>query len=420
MNLTKKILARASGQETVEAGDFIEARVDRVMIHDLTGPLALDAFSKLKDQRVWDVNRVVVIFDHNVPANTTQSSSLQKRLRRFVEDYNIVNFYDVGRGGICHQVMPEKGYVAPGEVIVGADSHTCTYGAFGAFATGVGSTDVAAAMATGRLWFKVPETLKVTVTGRFKRYVFPKDLILSIVGTIGEDGANYKGIEFTGPTIRDMSVDGRMTLSNMVVEVGAKTGIIEPDDKTLEYLEGRLSGPINSVSSDPGAYYEEELNFSVEDLEPQVACPHSVANVKLVKDVEGVRIDQAFIGSCTNGRLDDLRVAANILKGRRVKAGVRMIVIPASQDIYKETVREGLAEIFVEAGAYFGGPTCGPCMGSHLGILADGEVCISSTNRNFLGRMGNPKAEVYLASPATVAASALKGCITSPKEVMGE
>lgn len=389
------------------------------MIHDLTGPLALDAFAKLKNQRVWDNRRVVVIFDHNVPANTAQSASLQKRLRKFVEDYKIANFYDVGRGGICHQIMPEQGHVAPGEVIVGADSHTCTYGAFGAFATGVGSTDVAAAMATGRLWFKIPEVIRITVTGRFKRYVFPKDLILSIAGAIGADGANYKGIEFVGSTIREMTIDGRMTLSNMAIEVGAKTGIIEPDEKTLKYLKGRVAEPITPIYGDPNATYEEELSFDAVGLEPQVACPHSVDSVKPAAKLGSVKIDQAFIGSCTNGRLEDLRVAASILKGRKVKAGVRLIVIPASQEIYKAAVKEGLVGIFVEAGAYVGGPTCGPCMGSHMGILADGEVCIGSTNRNFMGRMGNPKAEVYLASPATVAASALEGWITSPEEVMG-
>ena len=418
MNLTRKILAKASDRETVEVGDFIEARIDRVMIHDLTGPLALDAFAKLKNQRIWDNRRVVVIFDHNVPANTAQSASLQKRLRKFVEDYNIVNFYDVGRGGICHQIMPEQGHVAPGEVIVGADSHTCTYGAFGAFATGVGSTDVAAAMATGCLWFKVPETIRITVTGRFKRYVFPKDLILSIAGAIGADGANYKGIEFIGPTIREMTIDGRMTLSNMAIEVGAKTGIIEPDEKTLKYLKGRVAEPITPIYGDSHATYEEELSFDAAGLEPQVACPHSVDSVKPVAKLGSVKIDQAFIGSCTNGRLEDLRVVAGILKGRKVKTGVRLIVIPASQEIYKVAVKEGLVGIFVEAGAYVGGPTCGPCMGSHMGILADGEVCISSTNRNFMGRMGNPKAEVYLASPATVATSALEGWITSPEEVL--
>jgi 3-isopropylmalate/(R)-2-methylmalate dehydratase large subunit len=315
--------------------------------------------------------------------------------------------------------MVEKGHVKPGVVVVGADSHTCTYGALGAFATGIGSTDAAAVFATGSLWFKVPEVIKVNVEGKLKPHVFPKDLILYIIGLLGEDGATYMSIEFTGSTIRSMSVGGRLTLCNMVVEAGAKTGIVEPDEKTYEYLKGRIKETFTPIHSDPDPHYEEKLSLNVEDLEPQVACPHSVGNVKPVDEVEDVEINQAFIGSCTNGRLEDLRIAAKILEGKKVKDGVRLIVIPASQEVYLEALKEGLLEVFVKAGAYVGPATCGPCLGGHFGLLADGEVCISSTNRNFVGRMGSPKSKVYLASPATVAASALTGKITNPKRFIG-
>ncbi|MFH1327453.1 MAG: 3-isopropylmalate dehydratase large subunit [Candidatus Bathyarchaeota archaeon] len=419
MNATTKILAKAADRKKLDAGEFIEAKIDKILIHDLTGPLAVEAFNKLSKKKIWDKDRVIVVLDHTIPANSIQAAQLHKSLREFVKVYGITYFYDVGRGGICHQIMPEKGHVAPGEVIVGADSHTCTYGAFGAFATGIGSTDAAAVLATGMLWFKVPEVVQIEITGDFQNYVASKDLILHIAGTIGADGANYRSIEFTGSTIKQMSIDSRMTLSNMVIEVGAKSGIIEPDSKAIEYVKARnRNASFVPIYGDPNASYAEKLNFNVDDLEPQVACPHSVDNVKPVSELSHVEIDQAFLGSCTNGRIEDLSVAAHILRGKHVKEGVRMIVIPASQEIFKTALKDGLAKIFVEAGAYFGGPTCGPCMGSHSGILANGETCISSTNRNFLGRMGNPQAEVYLASPATVAASAIKGRITNPKEVM--
>ncbi len=412
-------MAKASGREYVESGEFVEAKVDMVMVNDLTGPLALDAFEKLKQRRIWDKNKIVIVLDHQIPADRVYSAELHKRLRRFAAEYGVKNFYDVGRGGICHQVMVEKGHVKPGVVVVGADSHTCTYGALGAFATGIGSTDAAAVFATGSLWFKVPEVIKVNVEGKLKPHVFPKDIILYIIGLLGEDGATYMGIEFTGSTIRNMSVGGRLTLCNMVVEAGAKTGIVEPDEKTYEYLKGRIKETFTPIHSDPDPHYEEKLSLNVEDLEPQVACPHSVGNVKPVDEVEDVEINQAFIGSCTNGRLEDLRVAAKILEGKKVKDGVRLIVIPASQEVYLEALKEGLLEVFVKAGAYVGPATCGPCLGGHFGLLADGEVCISSTNRNFVGRMGSPKSKVYLASPATVAASALTGKITNPKRFIG-
>ncbi|WP_309492432.1 3-isopropylmalate dehydratase large subunit [Candidatus Hecatella orcuttiae] len=419
LTLTEKILARASGLPRVEAGGYVEAEVDLVMMHDLTGPLALDAFERLVERRVWNPGRVVVVFDHQVPADTVRSAELQRRLRRFVAEYGVRNFYDVGKGGICHEVLPEKGHVKPGDLVVGADSHTCTYGALGAFATGVGSTDVAAVLAQGRLWFRVPETVRVVVEGRFQRYVSAKDLILHMAGCLGEDGANYKSLEFTGSTVGKMGMDGRMTLCNMVVELGAKAGLVPPDGVTFRYLEGRVAGSLRPLYPDEGAEYEGELSFSVDSLEPQVACPPRVANVKPVGEVAGLPVDQAVLGSCTNGRMDDLREAAGLLRGRRVKDGVRMIVLPASQEIYLRALEEGLLEVFARAGAAVGPPNCGPCLGGHFGLLAEGEVCISSTNRNFTGRMGSPGAKVYLASPATVAASAVTGRITDPREVGG-
>ncbi|MEM2914867.1 MAG: 3-isopropylmalate dehydratase large subunit [Candidatus Bathyarchaeia archaeon] len=418
LDVTKKILAKASGREKVEAGEFIDAKIDIAMIHDLTGPLALTAFEKLKNKKVWDRNKIVIVFDHQTPADRVYSAELHKRLRKFASEYDISNLYDVGRAGICHQVLPEKGYVRPGEVIIGADSHTCTYGALGAFATGVGSTDVAAVFSTGKLWFKVPEALKVEIKGELKRYVSPKDVILHVAAILGEDGANYKTLEFSGSTIANMSVDGRMTMCNMAIEMGAKNGIIEPDSKTLNYVKQRTKIPFTPIFSDKDAEYEDKLNLDVSGLEPQVACPYHVSNVKPVSEIEDVEIDQAVLGSCTNGRLEDLRIAANILKDKKINEKVRMIVIPASQQIFLEALNEGLIEIFIKAGAFVSSATCGPCMGGNLGLLADDEVCVSSTNRNFVGRMGSSKSKVYLASPATVAASALTGKITNPKEVL--
>jgi len=340
---------------------------------------------------------------------------LQDNVRQFVGKFEISKFYDIGRGGICHQVMAEKGHVLPGEVIVGADSHSCTYGALGAFSTGVGSTDAAAVLATGTCWLRVPEDMKIHITGRFKPYVFAKDLLLKIASIIGAEGGNYKALEYTGPTIREMSVDSRLTMCNMAIELGAKNGIIEPDHTTEEYVKARAVEPYTPVFGDPDAHYEETLEINVDDLEPQVACPHSVDNVKPISEVEGTPIDEAFLGSCTNARIEDLRIAANILKGKRVADAVRMIVVPSSMDVYKEAEREGLLRIFLEAGAFFSGSTCGACMGRHLGVPGDGEVVISSIPRNFRGRMGNPKSEVYLGSPAVVAASAITGTITNPK-----
>ena len=417
MNIAEKILAKASGRKKVSPEEIVEAKIDVAMVNDITGPLTVEAFQKIGTERVWDNQRIVIILDHQVPAESVRSAELHEIMRKFAREQKIENLYDVGQGGICHQVMPEKGHVRPGELIVGADSHTCTYGAFGAFATGIGSTEMAAVFTTGTLWFKVPPVIKINVSGRFQEFVTPKDLILNIIGQIKADGAIYKGVEFTGSTVRSMSVDGRMTLCNMTVEMGAKAGIIEPDRTTLSYLKGRVNEPFKPIKSDSDAAYERVLDVDITDLEPQVSCPPSVDNVKSVSEVEDVKIDQVFLGSCTNGRLEDLRLAAGLLKGRKIKKGIRMLVIPASQEIYLKALQEGLIETFVEARAYVCSPTCGPCFGGHIGLLAPREVCVSSSNRNFIGRMGSPKAHVYLASPATVAASALTGKITDPSSL---
>jgi 3-isopropylmalate/(R)-2-methylmalate dehydratase large subunit len=420
MNIIEKILARASDKQEVSPGDIVEASIDTAMIHDLTGPLAIKSFQEIGAKKVWNNKRIVVILDHIVPASSVRSATLHKIIRNFVEEQKIMNFYDVGLGGVCHQIMPEKGHVRPGETIVGADSHTCTYGAFGAFATGIGSTEMAAVFLTGKLWFRVPEIIKLNITGKYQKLVTPKDLTLNIVGKIGVDGAIYKGLEFGGSTVRNMSIDGRMVLCNMAVEMGAKAGIIEPDQKTVNYVKARTDKPFKPVKSDPDATYERTLELDISKLEPQVAVPHAVDNVKSLSEVEETEINQGFIGSCTNGRLEDLRSAAQILKGRRVARGVRLLVIPASQETYLNALNEGLIKTFIEAGATIGNPNCGPCLGGHMGLLAEDEVCISSSNRNFIGRMGSTKSYVYLASPATVAASAVTGKITDPRTLMKE
>jgi 3-isopropylmalate/(R)-2-methylmalate dehydratase large subunit len=418
MNLTEKILAQASGKEKVTPREIVEAKVDVVMVNDLTGPLAVEAFRKIGVPHVWDSRRIVIVLDHLAPASSEKAAELHKIMRKFAEEQKIENLYDVGEG-VCHQVMVEKGYVAPGKLIVGADSHTCMYGAIGAFATGIGSTEAAAVFATGSIWLKVPEVIKISVEGSFKKFVTPKDLILFIIGKMGADGAIYKSIEFYGSTIRNMSAEGRMTLCNMVVEMGAKNGIIEPDETTLNYLNLNPK-QAEFFKSDENSSYGKIVEVDASSLGPQVSCPHSVDNVKNVREVAGVEVDQAFIGSCTNGRIEDLRLAAQILKNQKVKKGTRLLVIPASREVYLQALREGLLETFVKAGAVVCNPTCGPCLGGHLGILAPNEVCISTSNRNFIGRMGSTKAYVYLASPATVAASAVKGKITDPRELETE
>jgi 3-isopropylmalate/(R)-2-methylmalate dehydratase large subunit len=420
MNIIEKILARASDKPETTPGEIVEANIDMAMIHDLTGPLAIKSFREIGAKKVWDNQRIVIIIDHIVPASSIRSANLHRIVRNFAEEQGVKNFYDVGFGGVCHQIMPEKGHVRPGETIVGADSHTCTYGAFGAFATGIGSTEMASVFTTGKLWFKVPEVIKVNVTGKFHNLVTPKDLTLNIIGKIGADSAIYKGLEFGGSTIREMTIDGRMTLCNMAVEMGAKTGIIEPDQKTLDYVKARTDKAVKPVRSDQGATYEKVLDLDITALEPQIAIPHSVDNVKPVSEVKETEISQAFIGSCTNGRLEDLRSAAQILKGKKIAEGIRLLVIPASQEIYLNALNEGLIKIFMEAGATIGNPNCGPCLGGHMGLLAEEEVCISSSNRNFIGRMGSTKSYVYLASPTTSAASAVTGRITDPRTLTKE
>ena len=388
------------------------------MIHDLTGPLAVKSFEKIGIKRVWDNQKIIVVLDHQVPAESIKAAELHKTMRSFAKNQKL-KIFDVGKGGICHQVLPENGHVLPGRIILGADSHTCTHGAFGAFATGIGSTEAAAVMATGKIWLKVPKTIKINVKGEFKKFVTPKDLILFIVGKIGAGGAIYNSIEFAGPTIAAMSMAGRMTLCNMAVEMGAKNGIIEPDKTTKKFLEGRTKRTEKAFEifrSDIDTPYEKIVNIDVTDLEPQIACSPSVDNIKGISQVEDIQINQAFIGSCTNGRIEDLRIAAKILKGKRVKDDVRTLVIPASQEVYSQALTEGLVEIFTDFGAFVCGATCGPCLGGHIGLLAKGEVCVSTSNRNFIGRMGSKEAKVYLASPATVAASAITGKISDPQK----
>lgn len=414
MNIVEKILAKASNQDQVSPGEIVEARIDKAMMNDITGPLAIEAFKNMGGEKVWDTTRAIIILDHLVPANDDQSAHLHKLLRDFANEQDLKYFYDVGRGGVCHQIMLEN-HVKPGEVIVGADSHTCTYGALGAFSTGIGSTEIASVYLTGRLWFKVPPVIQVVVNGIFQPHIAPKDLILYTIGQLTADGATYRGVEFTGQTVDATSVEGRMTLCNMVVEMGAKNGIVSPDAKTAEYFTSRGVSPVNFIKGDDDADYEKIVEYDASSLEPMIALPPSVDNVKPVSEIGTIEIDQALLGSCTNGRIEDFRIAAEILQNKKVKKNVRALVIPASQEIYLRAMKEGLLDIFVKAGALVCNPNCGPCYGGHLGLMAAGEACVSSSNRNFIGRMGSPKADIYLASPATVAASAITGTITDPR-----
>ncbi|KAF5069453.1 homoaconitase large subunit [Methanobacterium aggregans] len=413
MNITEKILARASGKSEVQPGEIIDVPVDIAMTHDGTSPPTINTFKKIADN-VWNNEKIVIIFDHNVPANKIMSAEFQKVTLEFAREQGIKNLFTHGEG-ICHQVLPEKGFIKPGTVVVGADSHTCTHGAFGAFATGMGATDMAIVFATGKNWFMVPESYKVTVNGSLGEYVRAKDVILNVIGEIGSFGATYKALEFTGETIDSMDVSGRMTICNMAIESGAKNGIMEPNRAVKEYLMKRNVKNFDVIRSDDDSQYEKEYIFDVSDMEPQIACPNNVDNVKPVSKVEGVGVDQAFIGSCTNGRLEDLRDAAQVLEGSRVHEDVRLIVIPASAEVYLQALNEGLIETFIKSGAEVCNPGCGPCLGAHMGVLTSGEVCISTTNRNFVGRMGDPNSEVYLANSAVVASSAISGEISDPR-----
>lgn len=414
MNITEKILAKASGLKMVQPGEIIEVMVDLAMTHDGTSPPTIKTFQQIAE-KVWDPDKIVVVFDHNLPANNMASAEFQRITRNFAREKGIENIYTHGEG-ICHQVLPEKGYIKPGTVVVGADSHTCTYGAFGAFATGMGTTDMAVVFATGKTWFMVPAAYKIDVNGVLRDYVTAKDVILHIIGEIGSYGATYKSLEFCGGTVEGMDVAGRMTMCNMAVESGAKNGIMEPNQATLSYLEDRNVLNFEFFSSDEDADYEKDYYFEVDDLQPQIACPNNVDNVYPVSKAAGKSIDQAFIGSCTNGRLEDLRLAAEVLKDGKVHQDVRLIVSPASRTIYLDALKEGLLDTFLRAGAIVLNPSCGPCLGAHMGVITSGEVCLATTNRNFVGRMGDPKSEVYLANPAVVAYSAIKGEIREPSD----
>ena len=409
--ISEKILSKATGRE-VYAGEFVEAKIDIAMIHDITGPLAVKTLYDITD-RVWDPTKVILLFDHQVPADSIDAAVNHLELRRFAKKEGILN-YDV-QEGVCHQVMVEKGHVLPGELVVGADSHTCTYGAVGAFATGVGSTDMGVALASGKLWFKVPDTIAFEVNGRFGRRVYAKDLILTMIGDVGANGATYKACEFSGETVSNMDIPIRMTLCNMAIEMGGKTGIVAPDGKTAAFLERRAFGGDLELYSDGNAKKAVRAYVAAE-IVPMVAQPHQVDNVVPVTDVEGHHIDQVFIGSCTNGRYEDLKVAGEILEGESVARGVRMIIIPASRTEYQRALKAGLIDIFTDVGALVEAPCCGPCMGGSFGILGPGEVGLSTSNRNFIGRQGSPSAAVYLCSPATAAASAIHGVITDPRE----
>ncbi len=412
--MAEKILTYASGKK-VSAGEFTVANVDLVFAHDGTALLAIDVMrNELGKEAIFNKKKVIFIIDHAAPSPAVGMSVVHKVMRAFAKKHEI-KIYDVGHG-ICHQILPEYGHIKPGMLIIGADSHTVTHGAFGAFGTGVGSTDAAIAMVTGKIWLRVPETIKIIIEGKRKPWIMGKDVVLHIIGSLGSDGANYMAIEFHGKVIRELSIDSRMTLTNMVVEIGAKAGLIPVDEKTIEWLKPRVKGEIMKVIPDPNAEYVDELSYDISDLEAQVAVPPNVDNVKPVSEVEGTEINQVFIGSCTNGRFEDFYIVAKILKGKKVSPNVRCIAIPASRSIYRKIIETGLANILIEAGCTIGPPTCGPCVGAHMGILGPGEVAISTSNRNFPGRMGDRTSKVYLASPATAAASAIKGEISDPKE----
>lgn len=413
--MTQKILAKHAGLDHVEVGQLIEAKVDMVLGNDITTPVAITEFEKAGFTQVFDKDKISIVLDHYTPCKDIKSAELCLQARNFAHKHNITNFFDVGQMGVEHALLPEKGLCAPGEIIVGADSHTCTYGAVGAFSTGIGSTDMAAAMATGLLWFKVPAAIKVTLKGKLQPMVSGKDVILHLIGEIGVDGALYQSLEFTGEGVASLSMDDRFTISNMAIEAGGKNGIFPVDEKTMEYISGRVNRPCEAFEADPDAVYAREVVIDLDKLEPTVAMPHLPENTKVVSEVAGLPINQVVIGSCTNGRISDLRAAAAVLKGRKVAGGVRCIVIPATQEIVLQAMQEGLIQIFIEAGCAVSTPTCGPCLGGHMGVMAEGERTVSTTNRNFVGRMGHVTSEVILASPAVAAASAVAGCVADPR-----
>ena len=417
MTITGKILSAHCGKETVKAGDYILADVDVCLGNDITAPIAIEEFEKAGFERVWDKDRICLVPDHFTPNKDIKAATLAKGLRDFARKHGISHYWEVGRMGIEHALLPEQGVVGPGDLIIGADSHTCTYGALGAFSTGVGSTDMAACMATGKVWLRVPETIRFNFTGQRPRWVGGKDLILHTIGRVGVDGALYKAMEFCGPAIEALPMDDRLTMCNMAIEAGGKSGIVPPDDVTRDYCEGRLERAARYYAGDPDAQYCEVVECDVSRLSPQVSAPFLPSNAQPVEELAGTRIDQVVIGSCTNGRISDLRVAAEILKGRKVAPSVRLIVLPATQAIYREAMAEGLLDIFVEAEGAVSTPTCGPCLGGHMGVLAEGEAALATTNRNFRGRMGHPDSRVYLCGPAVAAAGAIAGTIVHPDEV---
>lgn len=419
MTMTQKILAKHAGLDAVTAGQLIEAQVDLTLANDITGPVAIREMEKAGFDKVFDRTKIALVMDHFAPNKDIKSAQQCLECREFAKKYDIVNFYDVGEMGVEHALLPEKGLTAPGELIIGADSHTCTYGALGAFSTGVGSTDLAAGMATGKAWFKVPSAIKFVLKGKKAPWISGKDVILHIIGKIGVDGALYKSMEFTGEGVAELSMDDRFTICNMAIEAGAKNGIFPVDDKTMEYIKDRVHREVTvfEADADADAVYDETYEIDLSTLRPTVACPHLPENTKTIDELDHIEIQQSVIGSCTNGRIEDMRIAASILKGRHVAPGVRTIVIPATQEVYLQCIEEGLAKIFIQAGAIVSTPTCGPCLGGHMGILAQNERSISTTNRNFVGRMGHITSEIYLASPAVAAASAVMGYICAPEDV---
>ena len=418
MTMTQKILAAHAGLREVSAGQLIQAKLNIVLGNDITTPVAVNEFKKAGFEGVYDKDKVVIVLDHFVPNKDIKAAEQSKTCREFACDHCISHFYDVGKMGIEHALLPEQGIVTAGDCVIGADSHTCTYGALGAFSTGVGSTDMAAGMATGKAWFKVPSAIRFHLTGTLKPNVSGKDVILTIIGMIGVDGALYKSMEFTGPGVASLTMDDRLCICNMAIEAGTKNGIFPVDDRTLEYLKGRSERAPVIYTADEDAPYEKTIEMDLSKIEPTVACPHLPENTRPAKELGNIRIDQVVIGSCTNGRMEDMEAAYRILNGKTVAKGVRCIIIPATMAIYRECIQRGYTTAFIDAGAVVSTPTCGPCLGGYMGILAEGERCVATTNRNFVGRMGHVKSEVYLASPATAAASALTGYITEPKEGM--
>ena len=418
MTITEKILVAAAGKTRVEPGDIIDAKIDCIMCHDVTTPPAITMLKEKGIDKVFDPEKIVVTPDHFQPAKDIKSAELHKRLDIWAKEKSIKHYYKLGRAGVCHALLPEQGHIRPGEVIVGGDSHTCTYGAFAAFSTGIGSTDLAAAIATGKLWFRVPASIKFVLNGKLPKGVYGKDIILAVIAKIGTDGAIYKAMEFTGPVLGEMSMEARMTITNMAIEAGAKNGIIGFDEITKKYLDEHLKDKkdYKVYESDKDAKYEQTIEIDCSKLEPIVALPHLPSNGKKIGDCAGIKMDQSYIGSCTNGRIEDLRIAAAIIKGKKV--AIRTIIVPATPEIWKQAMDEGLFDIFYTAGCVISAPTCGACLGGFMGILASGEKCVSTTNRNFVGRMGHPKSEVYLASPATAAASAIEGKLADPRKYM--